>query len=128
MRTVEAALKSRKANQKIIDLCSHYECPSCKAAQRFQLRPIASSEPSVAPPGKELGCDNFYWTHPRRAYHIRGALCADYGSRFVKCHILTKKDVLESCGNTTAKEMKEMVLTMWIQHYGKPEVLRTDPE
>eukprot|EP00959_Pyramimonas_sp_CCMP1952_P036311 760019-Pyramimonas_sp.AAC.1 len=24
--------------------------------------------------------------------------------------------------------MKEMVLTAWIQHYGKPKVLRTDPE
>eukprot|EP00959_Pyramimonas_sp_CCMP1952_P430143 9009261-Pyramimonas_sp.AAC.1 len=42
--------------------------------------------------------------------------------------VLTKKDLLESCGNATAKEMKEMVLTTWIQHYGKPEVLRTDLE
>ncbi|CAK0814932.1 unnamed protein product, partial [Prorocentrum cordatum] len=56
--------RSRKADQKLIDLCSHYECPG----------------------------------------------------------------VEEHCGNTTAKEMKEVVLKDWIHHYGKPEVFRTDPE
>eukprot|EP00959_Pyramimonas_sp_CCMP1952_P082906 1732720-Pyramimonas_sp.AAC.1 len=46
LTTVEAALKTRQADKKLVDLCRHYECPSCKAAQRFQLRPTASSEPS----------------------------------------------------------------------------------
>ncbi|CAK0839863.1 unnamed protein product [Prorocentrum cordatum] len=128
MSTVSAALKSRKADQKIIDLCRHYECPSCKAAQRFQMRPIASSEPTLPAPGTEMGCDNFYWTHPRRAYQIRGTLCADYDSRFTQTPIPCQKGVEEHCGNTTAKEMKEVVLKDWIHHYGKPEVFRTDPE
>eukprot|EP00959_Pyramimonas_sp_CCMP1952_P024730 519193-Pyramimonas_sp.AAC.1 len=109
-------------------MCKHYECPSCKAAQRFQLRPIASSEPLVPTPGKELGCDSFYCTHPRRAYHIRGTLCADYGSRFTTCHVLNKEEMDKNCGNTTAEEMKETVLKSWIQHYGEPEVLRSDLE
>ncbi|CAK0841212.1 unnamed protein product [Prorocentrum cordatum] len=128
MSTVSAALKSRKADQKLIDLCSHYECPACKAAQRFQMRPIASSEPTLPAPGTEMGCDNFYWTHPRRAYQIRGTLRADYGSRFTQTSIHCQKGVEEHCGNTTAKEMKEVVLKDWIHHYGKPEVFRTDPE
>ncbi|CAK0794151.1 unnamed protein product [Prorocentrum cordatum] len=128
MSTVSAALKSRKADQKIIDLCRHYECPSCKAAQRFQMRPIASSEPTLPAPGTEMGCDNFYWTHPRRAYQIRGTLCADYDNRFTQTPIPCQKGVEEHCGNTTAKEMKEVVLKDWIHHYGKPEVFRTDPE
>ncbi|CAK0855319.1 unnamed protein product [Prorocentrum cordatum] len=128
MSTVSAALKSRKADQKLIDLCSHYECPACKAAQRFQMRPIASSEPTLPAPGTEMGCDNFYWTHPRRAYQVRGTLCADYGNRFTQTSIHCQKGVEEHCGNTTAKEMKEVVLKDWIHHYGKPEVFRTDPE
>ncbi|CAK0825145.1 unnamed protein product, partial [Prorocentrum cordatum] len=128
MSTVSAALKSRKADQKLIDLCSHYECPACKAAQRFQMRPIASSEPTLPAPGTEMGCDNFYWTHPRRACQVRGTLCADYGSRFTQTSIHCQKGVEEHCGNTTAKEMKEVVLKDWIHHYGKPEVFRTDPE
>ena len=80
MSTVSAALRSRKADKKLIDLCSHYECPACKAAQKFQMRPVASSEPSLPPPGTEMGCDDFYWAHPQRAYQVRGPLCADYGS------------------------------------------------
>ncbi|CAK0860929.1 unnamed protein product, partial [Prorocentrum cordatum] len=59
--------RSRKADQKLIDFCSHYECPACKGVE-------------------------------------------------------------EHCGNTTAKEMQEVVLRDWIHHYGKPEVFRTDPE
>ncbi|CAK0882620.1 unnamed protein product [Prorocentrum cordatum] len=55
-------------------------------------------------------------------------LCADYGSRFTTCHVLNKEEMDKNCGNTTAKEMKETVLKSWIQHYGKPEVLRSDPE
>eukprot|EP00959_Pyramimonas_sp_CCMP1952_P237964 4972832-Pyramimonas_sp.AAC.1 len=71
------------------------------------MRPIASSEPTLPAPGTEMGCDNFYWTHPRRAYQIRGTLCADYGSRFTQTSIHCQKGVEEHCGNTTAKEMKE---------------------
>ncbi|CAK0852323.1 unnamed protein product [Prorocentrum cordatum] len=82
LTTVEAALKTRQADKKFVDLCKHYEC----------------------------------------------TLCADYGSRFTTCHVLNKEEMGKNCGNTTAKEMKETVLKSWIQHYGKPEVLRSDPE
>eukprot|EP00959_Pyramimonas_sp_CCMP1952_P172323 3600906-Pyramimonas_sp.AAC.1 len=66
LSAVSAALRTWKAARKLIGLCNHCECPACKAAQKYRMRPIASLEPSLPLPGAELGRDNFYWAHPRR--------------------------------------------------------------
>ena len=73
--------------------------------------------------------DIFNWTHPKGHKSVPGQIFVDCGSDVVQVRVPAEVDGPQTwLGNTTAEESLKAFRVCWWKHYGKPTVLRTDPE
>jgi hypothetical protein len=127
MRTLLLALKKKQVHWSIIAAAQPYHCEACAMAKRKLLAPVSSGIANN--PGQVVGTDNFYWTHPSGKRAVRCQIFVDYGSDVAvnKVH-LESTDGAGACGNTSAVESRRAFRQCWWRAYGKPQLLRTDPE
>ena len=120
-------LKLRNADPRVIREAKDYSCQACDEERPLPWYPIVNY--TIYEPGRVISADNFYWKHPLQEVVCRGTLVLDHGSRhfIVKIHQAVRGNSKRQLGNTSAEEMK-LVLSEWCKYYGRPEVLRLDPE
>ena len=70
----------------------------------------------------------FEWKHPVLNQHVLGTITVDAGSRAASVTIQRVVDTEHGLCNVTSEIMLSTVLNHWIKHYGKPNIIRTDPE
>ena len=78
IRNMVIALKRLKVHVAIIHAAENYKCEICEMAKRKVLVPVSSGMSHE--PGKVVGTDNFYWTHPSGKRSVRAQIFVDYGS------------------------------------------------
>ena len=52
----------------------------------------------------------------------------DEGSRYALGAHLEEVSAADNLGNTTAPELQRVLEEDWVRHFGKPKVIRSDPE
>ena len=60
--------------------------------------------------------------------HVLGTIMVDAGSRAASVTIHRVTDVEHGLGNVTGEIMLAALLNHWVKYYGKPDIVRTDPE
>ena len=128
-RTMVDALRREGAKDEVVAAAKLFECPACHRHSRLKLDPVSSGK--LYEPGEHLGQDNFEWTHPQTKKRVLGVVSVDLGSRAITVRVLReaapRAGAVDSVGNATGQMMKDMIKD-WIEHYGRPAVLHTDPE
>ena len=76
-------------------------------------------------PGTCLQVDQFDWKHPVLNLHVLGTNMVDAGSRAAAHRVM---DTRHGLGNVIGEIMLNTLLNHWIKYYGKPSIVRTDPE
>ena len=66
--------------------------------------------------------------HPVLNLHVLGTFIVDAGSRAASVTIHRVMDVEHGLGNVTSEIMLATLLNHWVKYYGKPDIVRTDPE
>ena len=79
-------------------------------------------------PGTCLQVDQFEWRHPVLNLHVLGTIMVDAGSRAASVTIHRVMDVEHGLGNVTSEIMLATLLNHWTKYFGKPDIVRTDPE
>ena len=79
-------------------------------------------------PGTCLQVDQFERKHPSLNLHALGTIMVDAGSRAASVIIHRVMDTEHDRGNVTGEAMLNTLLNHWITYYGKPDIVRTDPE
>ena len=79
-------------------------------------------------PGTCLQVDQFEWKHPVLNLHVLGTIMVDAGSRAASVTIHRVMDVEHGLGNVTGEIMLATLLNHWVKYYGKPNMVRSDPE
>ena len=95
-------------------------------SQRRRLRSVAARV--LHEPGTCLQVDQFEWRHPVLSLHVSGTILVDAGSRAASVTIHRVMDTEHGLGNVTSEIMLATLLNHWVNYYGKPDVVRTDPE
>ena len=75
-----------------------------------------------------LQVDQFEWRHPVLNLHVLGTIMVDAGSRAASVTIHRVMDVEHGLGNVTCEIMLATLLNHCVKYYGKPDIVRTDPE
>ena len=70
----------------------------------------------------------FEWKHPVLNQHVLGTITVDAGSRAASVTIQRVVDTEHGLCNVTSEIMLSTLLNHWIKYYGKPNIIRTDPE
>ena len=60
--------------------------------------------------------------------HVLGTIMVDAGSRAASVIIHSVMDTEHGLGNVTGEIMLNTLLNHWVKYYGKPDIVRTDPE
>ena len=71
---------------------------------------------------------NFEWRHPVLTPHVLGTIMVDAGSRAASVTIHRVMDTENGLGSVTSEIMLNTLLNNWVKYYGKPDIVRTDPE
>ena len=79
-------------------------------------------------PGTCLQVDQCEWRHPVLNLHVLGNIMVDAGSRAASVTIHRAMDTEHGLGNVTGEIMLNTLLNHWVTYYGKPDIVRTDPE
>ena len=79
-------------------------------------------------PGTCLQVDQFEWKHQVLNLHVLGTIMVDAGSRAASVTIHRVKDTEHGLGNVTGEIMLNTLLNHCVKYYGKPDIVRTDPE
>ena len=95
-------------------------------SQRRRLRAVAVRV--LHEPGTCLQVDQFEWKHPVLNLHVLGTIMVDAGSRAASATIHRVMDVEHGLGNVTGEIILTTLLNHWVKYYGKPDIVRTDPE
>ena len=121
------SLRIKHAHRLIIAAASQkFSCSACEESQRRRLRPAAARV--LHEPGTCLQVDQFEWRHPVLNLHVLGTIMVDVGSRASSMTINRAMDVELRLGNVTGEIMLATLLNHWVKYYGKPDIVRTDPE
>ena len=120
------SLRRKHAHRFIIATAKKVSCTACEESQRGRLRPVAARV--LHEPGTCLQVDQFEWRHPVLNLHVLGTIMVDAGSRAASVTIHRVMDVEHGLGNVTGEIMLATLLNHWVKYYGKPDVVRTDPE
>ena len=124
---VTKVLRERQAHPAVIAVSKKYKCSACQESSGLPWKPVVQYEEWE--PNRCIGADHFYWRHPYGIKTCRGTLVIDRGSRAIAIRIWREKDAdrFEELGNGTSLEMEE-ILSEWFRYYGRPEVLKSDPD
>ena len=103
-----------------------FRCSACEESQGRRLDKVAARvlhEPCTC-----LQIDQFEWKYPVLNLHVLGTIMVDAGSRAASVTIQRVMDTEHGLGNVTGEIMLNTLLDHWIKYYGKPNIVRTDPE
>ena len=78
--------------------------------------------------GTCLQVDQFEWRHPVLNLHMLGTIMVDAGSRAALVTIQRVMDTEHGLDNVTGEIMLNTLLKHWIKYFGKPDIVRNDPE
>ena len=76
--------------------------------------------------GTCLQVDQFEWRHPVFNLHVWGTIMVHARAASVTIHSVM--DTEHDLGNVTGEIMLNTLLNHWVKYYGKPDIVRTDPE
>ena len=119
------SLRRKHAHRLIIAVAKKFSCSACEESHRRRLRPVAARV--LHEPGTCLQVDQFEWKHPVLSLHVLGTIMVDAGSRAASVTIHRVMDAEHGLGNVTGV-MLATLLNHWVRYYGKPDIVRTDPE
>ena len=125
-RGMIGSLRRKHAHRHTIATARKFSCSACGESQRRRLRPVAAR--ILHEPGTCLQVDQFEWKHPVLNLHELGTIMVDAGSRAASVTIHRVMDVEHGLGNVTGDIMLATLLNHWVKYYGKPDIVRTDPE
>ena len=120
------SLRRKHAHRLIIATVKKYSCSACEESQRRRLRPVAARV--LHEPGTCLQVDQFEWRQPVLNLHVLGTIMMDAVSRAASVTIHMVMDTEHGLGNVTSEIMLNTLLNHWVRYYGKPDIVRTDPE
>ena len=115
------ALKSRRADPRIIELARTFDCSVCQELKRHVPRPRVSLEP-LAPKWHVLQSDCAFWNHPHSKVRVQFTLLIDEGCRFRIGKVMRKGP-----GGVSGEQMIQFYQECWKPIFGKPHKLRVDP-
>ena len=114
------ALKRRGVPTKVLDIAKRFQCPSCQERRRPDPR-LPSSLDMIHKKWQVVQTDVADWTHPDNLQKYKFVIFVDEGSRY------RSGAVLANPRSAPFPEIREAFESHWLQHFGKPEVLRVDP-
>ena len=120
------SLRRKHAHRLIIAVAKKFSCSAREECQRRRLRPVAARvlhEPCTC-----LQVDQFEWKHPALNLHVLGTIMVDAGSCAASVTIHRVMDVEHGLGNVTGETMLATLPNHWVKYFGKPDIVRTDPE
>ena len=120
------SFRRKHSHRLIIAAAKKFSCSACEESQRRRLRPVAARV--LHEPVTCLQVDQFVWRHPVLNLHVLGTIMVDAGSRAASVTIHRVMDVEQGLGNVTSEIMLATLLNHWVKYYGKPDIVRTDPE
>ena len=125
-RALASVLKHGAATDWVIKRALELKCDACERFKRRAPTPVAST--SVAEPMDVLNIDGIDWVHPMDRRRLRATLMVDEGSSKAvgKVHVVVNSK--EQTGNTTVDEAWNTLLHCWFPYFGKPLLVRSDPE
>ena len=103
-----------------------FSCSACEESQRRRLRSVAARV--LHELGTCLQSDQFEWRHPLLNPHVLGTIIVDAGRRAASVTIQRVMDTEHGLDNMTGELKLNTLLNHCIKYYGKPNIIRTDPE
>ena len=113
------SLRRKHAHRLIVAAAKKFSCNACEESQRRRLGPVVARV--LHEPDTCLQDDQFEWKHPVLNLHVLGTIMVDAGSRAASVTIHRVMDVEHGLGKVTGE-------IMLAKYYGKPDIVRTDPE
>ena len=120
------SLRREQAHRLIIATAKKFSCRAFRESQRRRLHPVVARvlhEPSTC-----LQVDQSEWKHPVLNLHVLGTIMVDAGSRAASVTTHRVMNTEHGLGNVKSEIMLSTLLNHWIKYYGKPNIVRTDPE
>ena len=118
------SLRRKQAHRLVIATAEKFSCSACEESQ--SRSPVAARV--LHAPGTCLQVDQFEWRHLVLNLHVLGTIMVDAGSRAASVTIHRVMDTEHGLGHVTGEIRLNTLLNHWITYYGKPDIVRTDPE
>ena len=106
-------------------MAEQLHCDACSEARPPTLRHVVPAYETR--PGYVLEIDGLHWVHPVTHRHARCQIMTDVASRAPVITVFEETPGRNDKNNTTA-EAKRSLLQDWMQHRGRPRLLRMDPD
>ena len=113
------ALRRRGVAGEVLDLARNFQCPICDEMKKPDARLPATLE-YVPKKWQVVQTDVADWRHPEHDTNHKFVIFVDEGTRYRTGQILPGK-------GAPFADLKKAFDAHWIQHHGKPEILRFDP-
>jgi hypothetical protein len=113
------ALRRRGVAGEVLDLARNFHCPICDEMKKPDARLPATLE-YVPKKWQVVQTDVADWRHPEHDTNHKFVIFVDEGTRYRTGQILPGK-------GAPFADLKKAFDAHWIQHHGKPEILRFDP-
>ena len=123
MKNLLEALKRRGVSDAVLEVARQFECPVCEERKRAAPRRPASLE-TLPQKWQVIQSDLGSWQHPITKHKIKFILFIDEGCRFRVGKILFE----DSRQQATWPVVQQCFEEIWLPVFGKPEVIRVDPE
>ena len=123
MKNLLEALKRRGVSNAVLEVAKQFECPVCEERKRAAPRRPASLE-TLPQKWQVIQSDLGSWQHPITKHNIKFILFIDEGCRFRVGKILFE----DSRQQATWPVVQQCFEEIWLPVFGKPEVIRVDPE
>ena len=118
-------LRDRGTHPAVLRMAEQLHCDACSEARPPTLRHVVAAYETR--PGYVLEIDGLHWVHPVTHRHARCQIMTDVASRAPVITVFEETPVRSDKNNTTA-EAKRSLLQDWMQHRGRPRLLRMDPD
>lgn len=113
------ALKRKGVSEDVLRVAKTFQCPVCEEMKKPDARLPASLE-YIPKKWQVVQTDVADWHHPETNAVVKFVLFVDEGTRYRTGQLLPGK-------GAPFEVLKSAFLNHWVQHHGKPEVLRYDP-
>ena len=125
--SLKQLLRRSKVSPRVIKLVDEIECSICKEFRKCESsRPAAIHDPGK---GQVMATDGFNFDHPENKLRSRCQLMIDEATRLVRIVVFeNQSNPQHKLSNTSISEIKNAVTHDWIATFGKPQVIRSDPE
>ena len=119
-------LRNKGAHLVIIRLAGDHQCPQCLHKRLPRLRLPAS--PVYVEPKCVSSWDLFQWPNPVTNVRMLVVIFVDVGSRDFVMKLLKSGPLGGHLGAANWKMVRAPFMEHWMPYYGKPRLVRTDPD